>query len=35
MVYSFNPNTGGRDKKIFEFEASLVYVVYARTDKAT
>ena len=34
MVDAFNPSTGGRGRRISEFEASLVYKVSSRTDRA-
>jgi hypothetical protein len=36
VAHAFNPSTqGGRDRRISEFEASLVYKVSARTARAT
>jgi hypothetical protein len=36
VVHAFNPSkSGGRDRQISEFEASLVYKVRSRTARAT
>jgi hypothetical protein len=35
VAHAFNPsNSGGRDRRISEFEASLVYIVSSRTARA-
>jgi hypothetical protein len=34
VAHAFNPNTGGRGRRISEFKASLVYKVSSRTAKA-
>jgi hypothetical protein len=35
VVHAFNPSTRGRDRRISEFKASLVYRVSSRTARAT
>jgi hypothetical protein len=35
VAQAFNPNLGGRGRRISEFKASLVYKVSSRTARAT
>jgi hypothetical protein len=35
VAHTFNPSTGGRSRRISEFEASMVYKVSARTARAS
>jgi hypothetical protein len=35
VAHTFDPSTGGRGRRISEFEASLVYRVSSRTARAT